>query len=229
MEDDKHIIVASTREERLKGKILIVILEEACLELMEGRHKQLELLNNSDHRPILRRLDRPHEDVRPDITHHCLLALLGSPLNKAGKLLLYIHTSANELIEVSPQLIIPKTWKQFSALMISFLQKNRLKAADRNVVLMRLIKNRLTSILPAGSRRIGLSVSGETVALRSFVEQFKSSEQPVVLAIGAVAHGDPTPKCDYLERNISIAPYGLTAATCCAKVCAEFERVWGIF
>jgi len=50
------------------------------------------------------------------------LTLLDSPLNKAGKLQVYIHTSKNVLIEVNPQTRIPRTFKRFSGLMGTFLQ-----------------------------------------------------------------------------------------------------------
>ncbi len=47
----------------------------------------------------------------------CLLTLLDSPLNKAGKLQVYIHTSTNVLIEVNPRTRIPRTYKRFAPLM----------------------------------------------------------------------------------------------------------------
>lgn len=46
-----------------------------------------------------------------------LLALLDSPLNKAGLLQVYIHTEKNVLIEVNPRTRIPRTFKRFSGLM----------------------------------------------------------------------------------------------------------------
>jgi hypothetical protein len=46
-----------------------------------------------------------------------LLALLDSPLNKVGKLKVYIHTNKNVLIEVNPKCRIPRTFKRFAGLM----------------------------------------------------------------------------------------------------------------
>ncbi len=43
-----------------------------------------------------------YEDYRPDISHQVLLALLDSPLNKAGLLQVYLRTKTNALIEVNP-------------------------------------------------------------------------------------------------------------------------------
>lgn len=56
-------------------------------------------------------------DFRPDILHQELLALLDSPLNKAGKLRVYVHSASNVLIEVNPKCRIPRTYKRFAGLM----------------------------------------------------------------------------------------------------------------
>lgn len=45
------------------------------------------------------------------------MALLDSPLNKAGLMQVYIHTTKNVLIEVNPHVRIPRTFKRFSGLM----------------------------------------------------------------------------------------------------------------
>jgi hypothetical protein len=48
------------------------------------------------------------------------MALLDSPLNKAGLLRVFIHTASNVLIEVSPHIRIPRTYKRFAGLMGAF-------------------------------------------------------------------------------------------------------------
>ena len=45
------------------------------------------------------------------------MTLLDSPLNKAGRLQVYIHTAKGVLIEVNPHVRIPRTFKRFSGLM----------------------------------------------------------------------------------------------------------------
>lgn len=93
------------------------------------------LLNCDDHQGILAKMGRAIADARPDITHQvgrslsmipsssrrvvpqCLLTLLDSPVNKAGRLQVYIHTARGVLIEVNPSVRIPRTFKRFSGLM----------------------------------------------------------------------------------------------------------------
>jgi len=107
----------------------------------------MELLNCDDHVGLHKKAHRDPAGSRPDIAHQLLLgeaaatspcthtpsesnlaprmcccrvlcaALLDSPLNKAGCLQIYIETTANVLIEVSPHTRIPRTFKRFAGLM----------------------------------------------------------------------------------------------------------------
>ncbi len=82
-----------------------------------------------------------------------LLTLLDSPLNKAGKLQVYIHTEKNVLIEVNPSIRIPRTYKRFAGLMVQLLHKLKIRAVDGPDALLKVIKNPVEAHLPAGSRR----------------------------------------------------------------------------
>lgn len=64
------------------------MLEKANLQTALLRKKDTHvLLNGDDHAEYIKnKLHRDPSEFRPDITHQCLLTLLDSPLNKAGKL-----------------------------------------------------------------------------------------------------------------------------------------------
>lgn len=122
--------VPKTTAEKESTPRLIVVLEQACLETYKvssgsATHargnkeagEKYALLNCDDHQKVLAKMGRDIAEARPDITHQCLLTLLDSPLNKAGLLQVYIHTSKGVLIEVNPQVRIPRTFKRFSGLM----------------------------------------------------------------------------------------------------------------
>ena len=79
--------------------------------------KKFELLNCDDHRSELTKHGRDISSARPDIAHQCLMMLLDSPLNRAGLLQVYIHTTKNVLIEVNPHIRIPRTFNRFCGLM----------------------------------------------------------------------------------------------------------------
>ncbi|PFH34342.1 putative ribosome biogenesis protein nep1 [Besnoitia besnoiti] len=220
--------VAATRERRLTGQKVIVVLEGASLELAQGRDRGLQLLNSLEHRQLLRKCGRESEEVRPDIVHHCLLALQESPLNRAGRLGVFVRTADRQLIEISPLLAVPATYGEFAKMMSNLLYTRRLKAVEKNVSLAQIVRNEHANFLPPNSFKVALTVSGKSVALREYAQQFKDATQPVVFVIGAVAHSDPTDECSFVDDKISIAPFGLTAAVCCSSLCAEFECLWGV-
>lgn len=85
----------------------------------------------------------------------------------------YIRTAKGVLIEVSPHVRIPRTFKRFAGLFgrftlricaacsrphlrpVQLLHKLRIRAADANQTLLRVLKNNVHSIIPAGARVIG--------------------------------------------------------------------------
>lgn len=220
--------VAATREKRQEGQKLVVVLEAASLELAQGRDGALQLLNGLEHRQLLRKAGREAEEVRPDITHHCLQSLQESPLNRAGRLCVFIRTADRQLIEISPLLGVPPTYGEFAKMMTNLLFKRRVKAVEKNIPLAQIIKNKEANFLPPNSVKVALTTSGRRVALSEFVQQFKRTKHPVVFLVGAVAHADPTESCAFADEKISIAPFGLTAAVCCSSLCAEFENLWNV-
>ena len=92
---------------------------------------------------------------RPDIAHQELMAVLDSPLNKAGKVKLYMHTAKNVLIEINPKTRLPRTFKRFSGLMVQLLHRLKIRSADGNDMLLKVIKNPMSRHLPAGVRCYG--------------------------------------------------------------------------
>jgi rRNA small subunit pseudouridine methyltransferase Nep1 len=74
-------------------KKLYIILEQAPIEAATI-NKHNVLLNSDEHKTyIIKKLKKDFSDYRPDILHSCLLALMDSPLNKAGYLNVYVHTA----------------------------------------------------------------------------------------------------------------------------------------
>src|SRR5271156_6413452 len=86
----------------------------------------------------------------------CLLTLLDSPLNKAGLLQIYIHTSRGVLIEVNPSVRIPRTFKRFSGLMVQLLHKLYIRSDDGPQKLFRVIKNPVTDYLPPDCLKLSI-------------------------------------------------------------------------
>lgn len=170
-------------------KRLIVVIENATLEVVKAG-KDHQLLNCDDHQHIIRKAGKNIADCRPDITHQCLLALLDSPLNKAGLLQVYIHTAQNVLIEVNPQIRIPRTFKRFCGLMVKLLFKLKIRSASGDATLLKVIRNPIIDHLPPGCRKIACSFSAnKLVDLKDYVPMLPKDEA-ICFSIGGFAHGD---------------------------------------
>lgn len=153
------------------------------------------------------------------------MALLDSPLNKAGKLQVYLRTQRNVLIEINPHTRIPRTFTRFAGLMVQLLHKLSIRAVGSQEKLLNVIRNPITDHLPIKCQRIGMSGEGEVMKVSELVRQLPEGE-PVVFFIGAMAHGEDN--FEFAERKVAISEFPLAAATVCSKLCHAYEELWNI-
>ena len=109
---------------------LIMVFAECGLELIpkqirshpavkknfSSRIYSSQLLDNTLHFSAMKNLKNFQKRGRPDITHVCLLNALGSPLNKNGNLILYIHTINNKIFKFNPEIRIARNYNRFKGL-----------------------------------------------------------------------------------------------------------------
>lgn len=121
--------------------MLRILLAEAELELVpeaihdhpavrkqckiSGKKAGASLLDQNLHGPAIRNLPEGPRRGRPDITHHTLLALLESPLNKDGGLEIAIHTRHDELVRIRPDTRLPRGEARFHGVMAKVLLGER--------------------------------------------------------------------------------------------------------
>ncbi|PIA16626.1 Nep1-domain-containing protein [Coemansia reversa NRRL 1564] len=218
-------------EERNATSRLIVVLEGASLDTYKvgkGREATYRLLNCDEHQGILAKLHKDIAGARPDITHQCLLTLLDSPLNKTGRLQVYIHTTNDVLIEISPQVRIPRTFKRFSGLMVQLLHKMSIRSSKTNEKLLKVIKNPASQYFPADALKLTFSYDAPTVHLQTWLRQKLGAQQNIVIAIGAMAHGKDDFADAYVDEKIGISEYPLSASLACGKLTCALEDIWGI-
>lgn len=202
------------------------VLEKASLEVAKVG-KNYQLLNCDDHANFLRKHKRDPAQYRPDILHQALLAILDSPMNKAGKLKgLYVHTEKNVLIQINPHIRIPRTFKRFCGLMVQLLQKLVIRATNGPDKLMKVVKQPVTRHLPIGARRIGMSYSApKVVQLKDYILTTKE-DTPLVFVVGAMSHGKI--EVDYIDDLVAVSAYPLSAMWAIARICNALETQWNI-
>lgn len=216
-------------------KRLIVVLSNASLETYKASHggrngmkdDKYSLLNSDEHIGVMRKMNRDISDARPDITHQCLLTLLDSPVNKAGKLQIYIHTAKGVLIEVSPTVRIPRTFKRFAGLMVQLLHKLSIRSTTSQEKLLKVIKNPITDHLPPNCRKVTLSFDAPVVRVRDYIADLGPKES-VCVFVGAMAKGSDNFADQFKDDSISISNYSLSASVACSKFCHAAEDVWDI-
>jgi len=205
---------------------LIIVLENCSLECGKVG-KKYEILNGSSHNSILRKMKRDPSDYRPDILHQSLLMLLDSPLNRAGLLLIYFHTRDNVLVEVSPKTRLPRTYERFAGLMVQLLHKLSIRSDDEAQLLLKVIRNPISTHLPVGCRK--LLTSFNAVEMVSPIRQLvptADDDASIVIVVGCMAKGKLS--VDYTEQEVKLSNYPLSAALTCAKLTSAFEEVWKI-
>lgn len=152
--------------------------------------------------------------------------ILDSPANKAGKVRgIFVHTNKNVLIQVNPQVRLPRTFKRFAGLMTQLLQKLSIRATNGPEKLLKVIKGPVGRYLPSGAHRIGFSRSAKKVIPMYRHPAIERSE-PLIFVLGAFAHG----KIDegLVDEYISISDYPLSAAYAISRITNALEQKWEI-
>uniref|UniRef100_A0A0M3KBI0 18S rRNA (pseudouridine-N1)-methyltransferase n=1 Tax=Anisakis simplex TaxID=6269 RepID=A0A0M3KBI0_ANISI len=211
-------------------------------------------LSSDKHANFLKNQKKDPANYRPDILHQCLLMLLDSPLNRANLLQIFIHTTNNVLIEVSPQTRIPRTFDRFCGLMVQLLHKLSIRAADSSAKLLKVIRNPVSVHLPVGCRKILTSFQANALIKCSEIAK-TGDNRAVAIVVGGFARGKeiiakeqlkgtitPDSNCPPSnfakgvaeggegggEEEIKISNFPLSAALTCAKLTSGFEEAWGV-
>ncbi|MCJ1436442.1 18S rRNA pseudouridine methyltransferase [Xylographa pallens] len=230
---EQHVPIPSTDKDTQR---LIVVLSNASLETYRASYggrggsvkdEKFSLLNSDEHIGVMRKMNRDISDARPDITHQCLLTLLDSPVNKAGRLQIYISTAKGMLIEVSPTVRIPRTFKRFAGLMVQLLHRLSIRSTNSQEKLLKVIKNPITDHLPPNCRKVTLSFDAEVVRVRDYIADLGSKES-ICVFVGAMAKGNDDFADAFKDDSISISNYSLSASVACSKFCHAAEDVWDI-
>lgn len=231
LEEEYNLLAATGTEagagedaEKRPGAKITIILDMACLESVKSKSGKFELLNCDDHLSLHARLGRDPKDSRPDICHQMMLTILDSPLNKAGFVSLFVRSAKGTLIQISPELRMPRTFKRFAGLMVQLLREMKIRAEGGGKTLMKTVKNPVEIHLPTNARRFATSVKGTLVDVYELVDTFKEG-QPLVFRFGAMARG----KIDEGEDELlSFSTYPLSGSYAVGRLLGAFEKKWNV-
>merc|ERR1711918_168279 len=105
-----------------------------------------------------------------------------------------------------------RTFGRFCGLMVQLLQRLRIRGTNWSGKLLKVIKGPVSKHLPIGCKTLGFSFSAKLlVNFNDFVQKL-NDYKPIVLVVGAFAHGKI--EASYMDESISISQYPLSAAYC---------------
>jgi rRNA small subunit pseudouridine methyltransferase Nep1 len=194
----------------------------------EGKNPEEVLLDRSLHHHAMLSLPEVEKRGRPDIIHFCLLEALGSPLNKAGKLKPLVHTLNGDLLDISPELRLPRDCYRFKSLIEQLFAVGRVPPEGEPLII--LTRKNLSEVKKGvnPSRTIALTSHGKSRKLSDFCLDLSAEPNPLVL-LGSYPNGamrEETLK--EADDTISIYPEALEAWVVTSRLVYEYEKAIGL-
>jgi len=220
--------------------MLILIIAESAIEKIpkglwkqpsikshsekRGKPPKFILLDRSYHHAAMKNLPQNHKRGRPDIVHFALLEALGSPLNKAGELQVYVHTINNHTISVNPKARLPRNYNRFVGLMEQLFELKR--APPTGPALLKLEHKTLSHLLQdiKPTYAVAFSRIGTPSTLEEVISRLSDKERPAVI-IGGFPHGHFSEETVKLANElVCVDPEMLETWTMASRVIYEYER-----
>ena len=230
--------------------MLHVILLECAIELVPRELTSLKeiqanarrrrkkpgqlMLDQTHHGRAMTRLDGKEKRGRPDITFLSLLSILETPLCKAGLLTVHLHLIDGRVIEINPNVRLPRNYDRFIGLFEQLLMKGRIPPEGEP--LARVIDTSLPNLVSdfaAGSSEslVLLAIEGGTKALAESLRNMmpQDSTLPVILGVGAFSHGNLSDSVKELfSTHLELDKEVMMAWHVCAEVLWAYSSRVGV-
>lgn len=195
-----------------------------------GKKPNELLLDQTHHGQSMTKLSESERRGRPDITFLTLMSILETPLCKEGLLTVHLHLQDGRIIEVNPNVRLPRNYDRFVGLMEQLLLMGRVPPqGDPLLHLIDVPLGDLISKLRKSSDKAmtllaiegGLQTSIEN--LRNLLPQDPSV--PAIVGIGAFPHGNLSEEIIAIfDTSIELDREVMMAW----QVCAEFLWVYSL-
>ncbi|MFW9818911.1 MAG: 16S rRNA methyltransferase [Candidatus Thorarchaeota archaeon] len=216
---------------------LILILVECGLELipkhirnhpsvkknLSSKIYSSQLLDNALHHSAMKRLANSEKRGRPDIAHLCLLNALGSPLNKAGYLKLFVHTIKNRIFEFNTEIRITRNYNRFKGLMAKLLIDNIIDVNGTKLISQ--FDGNLNSLINTFKNPDILLLSSKGNLIEDYRQIFKKTpSKNAICIIGGFQKRNYSEEILKLSKNlISLSKYTLDAWVVISKIINFYE------
>jgi len=220
------------------------VLAESALELIPASiHKSQDVIRDAKRRrkpPSQLLLDRTRHHAamsnvrhawrrgRPDIVHVFLSEVLGTPLNKEGRLRVYVHTFNDSVIQVDPKIRIPRSYNLFVGLMEQLFQHGTVPLTGPP--LMRIRSETLPQLIRrlGGDYTLAFSRSGTPKTMEQAARGISGFDNPVAV-IGGFPRGHFSEKAStQFDELVSIDAESLWSSVVASRLVYEYERAIGL-
>ena len=220
--------------------MLHMILLECALELVPSELSSLKqiqkhaarrgkkstelLLDQSHHGREMTRLEDGLQRGRPDIVFHSLMSILETPLCKSGHLTVHLHLQDGRIIEVNPDVRLPRNYDRFVGLFEQLLIKGQVPV--EGTPLLKITNKSLNDLLSDLKKKSSESLSiltiegGAKTTIDSLQSKFPSDASvPVIIGVGAFPHGDFTEDVKKLfDTHLELDTEVMMAWHVCAEI-----------
>jgi rRNA small subunit pseudouridine methyltransferase Nep1 len=182
------------------------------------------LLDQSVHGRAMTKLEGHLRRGRPDITFLSLLTLLETPLCKEGLLGVHLHLQDGRIVEISPEVRLPRNYDRFVGLFEQLLERGQVPAQDEP--LLKIIPSSLQELISTlketgpNARTILFVEGGNQTNIDDLHEAYPEEVSiPVILGIGAFPHGEISQDVSQLfDRHLELDREVMMAWHVCAEV-----------
>lgn len=221
---------------------LILILVECGLELipkhirshpaikknLSSRIYSSQLLDNALHFSAMKELKNKEKRGRPDIIHSCLLNALGSPLNKNGNLIIFIHTVKNKIYELNPEIRIARNYNRFKGLMAKLLIDGNIEIENSKLITQ--FNGSLNELIKKFDNPEIIILSSKGKLINEFKDIFiRDINKNYIVIIGGFQKSNFSKEIVNMSKNlISISQYPLDAWVVTNRIITYYELTYGI-
>jgi len=193
-----------------------------------GKSPTGTLLDISYHYTAMKKLKNWDSRGRPDITYLSLLNLLESPLNKEGRVRVYVHTLNNYALFIDPEINLPRNYARFQGLMEQLFETGRVPPNGRPLITLGkgTLKDLIEKIGP--SKTFFLTEKGKVTKGDDFGCMIVKEERPAIV-IGGFQKGEfSRENLKLADERISLYKNPLDAWIIASMVAQEVARALSI-
>lgn len=192
-----------------------------------GKHPSEILLDNSWHFAAMKNLPNRDKRGRPDLVHICLLEACTIPLYYNGLCQIYIHTINNDVISVTENVRIPKSYHRFAGIMEKLFRESEIKSNSK--VLLKIqhqtFHDLIQKIKP--SKVIGLSSGGRQSTFELVAKQLDANSCVVVGGFQKGTFDNNT--SNNVDSFYSVNKSSLEAHVVISRILYEYEKLTRCF